>query len=275
MSASGPVLSVTGLTVVHGKGNSSRTVVRNVGFEVPPGSVLGIIGESGAGKTSLGLALMGLHDAGRVEISGDVIFQGKNLLDLDESELCRIRGAGIGMILQDATGALDPAMRVVDQVAEAIRLHQKSSRAEARRMARQQLAEVGVTEYILTAAPYAHQLSGGLCQRAMIAAAFACGPELLIADEPTSSLDVTLQAQIIGLLNARRLATGLAIVFISHDLALVSSFADEIVVLREGEAVEQGSCARVLAKPQHEYTAGLIAAWNYRNFQGGGAVASA
>lgn len=269
----GSLLKVTNLSVAFMEAGNSREAVRGVSFEVRPGSVLGIIGESGAGKSSLALALMGLHDPRRVEVKGEIFFQGQNLLELPEEERCRVRGAGIGMIFQDTTGALDPAMRVEDQVAEVIRHHESVGRAEARRLARLHLAEVGITEDILTVAPYAHQLSGGLCQRAMIAAALACRPALLIADEPTSSLDVTLQSQIIALLNERRLVTGLAIIFISHDLALVSSFADEIMVLHDGESVEQGKSAELLANPKHAYTADLIAVWKYPNLQGGVAVA--
>jgi len=269
------ILSVKELTVRHRNQQQSRPAVRDVSFNVTAGSFVGIIGESGAGKTSLGLSLIGLHDPARVDVAGTVNYRGKNVLALSEKERCAIRGTGIGMIFQDATGALDPAMRIIDQVAESIRIHKGADRTESRRLALHNLAEVGVTGGMLSAAPYPYQLSGGLCQRAMIASAFSCEPEILIADEPTSSLDVTTQSQIIGLLNARRLTMGMAIILISHDLALVSSLADEIIVLHEGEAVEQGECAQVLAKPQHEYTARLIAAWKYGSRAGGAAVASA
>ena len=269
-----PLLQVSGLTITRSNGTSRRDVIRNASFDVQAGNVLGIIGESGAGKTSLALALMGLLDKDSVEVNGKIIFSGKNLLDLTEDGLCAIRGAGMGMIFQDSTGALDPSMKVLDQVAETVRLHLGVNRAKARKLALDILTEAGVSEEVLTVAPYAHQLSGGLCQRSMIAAALAGRPDVLIADEPTSSLDVTLQAQIISLLNKHRLATGMAIVFVSHDLALVSGFADEIVVLHSGEIVEFGSCGEVLGNPDHPYTKQLISAWDYENFEGGASLAA-
>lgn len=267
------LLAVSNLNITRRNGTGSRKVVRDINFEVRSGEVLGIVGESGAGKTSLALALMGLHDQS-VEVNGEILFGGKNLLGLDENGLCSVRGAGIGMIFQDSSGALDPSMKVLDQVAEAIMLNRGVKRAAARRLALDILAGAGVDAEVLAAAPYAFQLSGGLCQRSMVAAALAGEPALLIADEPTSSLDVTLQAQIIALLNARRLATGMAIVFISHDLALVSGFADEILVLHGGGIVERGDCTAVLMKPRHPYTRELIAAWDDEQ-TGGGAVFAA
>ncbi|MHB9053394.1 MAG: ABC transporter ATP-binding protein [Thermoleophilia bacterium] len=268
------LLAVSNLNITRRNGTGSRKVVRDINFEVRSGKVLGIVGESGAGKTSLALALMGLHDQKSVEVNGEILFGGKNLLGLDENELCSVRGAGIGMIFQDSAGALDPSMKVLDQVAEAIMLNRGVKRAAAQRLALDILAGAGVDAEVLAAAPYAFQLSGGLCQRSMVAAALAGEPALLIADEPTSSLDVTLQAQIIALLNARRLATGMAIVFISHDLALVSGFADEILVLHGGEIVERGDCAAVLMKPRHPYTRELIAAWDDEQTGGGAAFAA-
>ena len=253
-------LTVENLSVSF-KDQTSTAAVRNIDFKLRPGSVFGIIGESGAGKSSLALALMGLQDKRRAETSGKVRFRGKNLLDLSEAELCRLRGSGIGMIFQDPMGALDPSMKVVDQLAEVIRLHEEVSRKESRRLAIEQLGTVGIKEDILITAPYAFQLSGGLCQRAMIAMALAADPEVLIADEPTSSLDLRLQSQIIRLLNERRGSSGLSIVFISHDLALVSAFADDLMVLHEGEAVETGKCSEILTHPGHAYTKSLVRMW--------------
>ncbi|MHB8858405.1 MAG: ABC transporter ATP-binding protein [Thermoleophilia bacterium] len=268
------LLQVSNLTIARKGGAGSHVVLRGISFEVKPGMVLGIVGESGAGKTSLALALMGLLDMGSVEVSGEINFHGQNLASMEDDELCRVRGSGIGMIFQDSSGALDPSMKVLDQVAEAVVLNRGVKRAEARRIALDILAGTNVDAEILAVAPYAFQLSGGLCQRSMVAAALAGEPELLVADEPTSSLDVTLQAQIISLLNARRLSTGMAIVFISHDLALVSSFADEILVIHGGEVVEHGSCAEVLVKPMHEYTRELITAWDDGQAGGGANHAS-
>lgn len=253
-------LSVENLTVRF-KDHPVDAAVRNISFDLRPGSVFGIIGESGAGKSNLALALMGLQDQQRTETSGEVRFREKNLLDLSEAELCRLRGSGIGMIFQDPMGALDPSMKVIDQLAEIIRMHKEVGRKESRQLAIGQLEKVGIAEDILMAAPHAFQLSGGLCQRAMIAMALACDPDVLIADEPTSSLDLRLQAQIIRLLNERRQSTGLSIVFISHDLALVSAFADDLLVLHEGKSIESGKCSDILAHPDHAYTKSLIGAW--------------
>lgn len=269
------LLRVLDLTVTHRNTNSSRPAVNRVSFDLSQGSTLGIVGESGAGKSSLALALMGLHDSRRVQVSGSLLFRNTDLLKLSEEEYCRVRGAGLGMIFQDSTGALDPSMRVEDQLAAAIRMHADPGRQKARELARSRLSEVGITKDILDGAPYAYQLSGGLCQRAMIAMALACDPDVLIADEPTSSLDVTLQSQIIALLTARQKETGLAIVFISHDLALVSLFADDVLVLHKGETVEQGKCSEVLANPGHPYTRSLISAWITGYPQGDAAVAPA
>lgn len=268
------LLSVSGLSVRF-RDKSAGAAVSNVSFELRAGSVFGIIGESGAGKSSLALALMGLQDSRQAEVSGEVRFRGTNLLDLNESELCKVRGSGIGMIFQDSMGALDPSMKVVDQLAEVIRMDQEVSRSKSRRLAVQQLKLVGIGEDLLTAAPHAYQLSGGLCQRAMIAMALACNPDVLIADEPTSSLDLRLQAQIIALLNEQRRATGLSIVFISHDLALVSRVADDILVLHEGASVESGKCSEILNNPSHAYTKGLIGIWKQLGHEEGDVVAPA
>ncbi|MDO8735632.1 MAG: ABC transporter ATP-binding protein [Thermoleophilia bacterium] len=267
------LLNVKNLSVRF-RGQPSAAV-SNVSFKLRPASVFGIIGESGAGKSSLAMALLGLHDSREVKIGGEVTFQGKNLLDYSEGDLCKVRGSGIGMIFQDSMGALDPSMKVVDQLAEVIRMRESASRGESRLLAIQHLERVGIAGDILAAAPHAYQLSGGLCQRAMIAMALACNPEVLIADEPTSSLDLRLQAQIIALLNERRRSTGLSIVFISHDLGLVSRFADDIMVLHEGATVESGKCADILNKPSHAYTKSLVGVWGQSGQKGEKAVAPA
>lgn len=270
-----PVLRVNRLCVEYKSGNSSLPTVENVTFSLDQGTTLGIIGESGAGKTTLALALLGLLDLNIAEVSGEVILEGRNLLLLPEKELCRLRGSKIGIIFQDPVGSLDPAMKIDDQVAEAIRLHRKTSRREALELARQQLAAVGISKELLDVAPYAHQLSGGLCQRAMIAVALAARPIILIADEPTSSLDVTLQAQILSLLKTQQRQAGLAMIFISHDLALVSKVADCIMVMHEGKMVELGSRDEVLNSPRHLYTSSLVSAWRTGLTKGDGNVASA
>lgn len=265
-----PLLSITDLSVsYHG-----RSVLEHISFDVSPGETLGIIGRSGAGKSTIALALTGLLDARVATVAGRIEFEGQDLLQAGEADLCRLRGSSIGMIFQDPVGSLDPAMRVEDQVIEAIQIHERIGRNEARLKARQRLAAAGITAEVLATDPYAHQLSGGMCQRVMVAVALACGPRLLIADEPTSSLDLTLQAQIVHLIKKIQTESGLAIIFISHDLALVSRIADNIAVIHEGELVERGLCDQVLNRPVHEYTNSLVAAWKHET-EGSVRIASA
>jgi len=250
--------------------------VCNVSFSLRKASVFGIIGESGAGKSSLALALLGLHDRRAADVAGEVVFQGINLIGLQERELCKVRGSGVGMIFQDPMGALDPSMKVVDQLAEVIRMQEYAGRDESKRMAVEQLREVGIPKDVIGSAPHAYQLSGGLCQRAMIAMALASKPEVLIADEPTSSLDLRLQEQMISLLSEQQKRNGLSIVFISHDLSLVSSFADEIMVLHRGEPVESGRCEEVFGNPSNEYTKSLVRVWGqYGHMEEATAIAPA
>jgi len=255
-----PLLKVDSLNIDYGRAKATRLAVRDLSFEIKPGTTLGVIGESGAGKSSMALALVGLLDDVKTTISGKAFFRGQDLLSLSEADICRIRGKEIGMIFQDPTASLNPAVRVLNQVTESVRLHQKVDKGEAQRQALHKLMEVGVSSDVLESAPYAHQLSGGQCQRIMIATALANEPSLLIADEPTSSLDVTLQAQIMELIRNKQLEGELAMIFVSHDLALVSSIADELLVLYQGQVVEYGNAQQVLQRPAHEYTAELIAA---------------
>jgi ABC-type glutathione transport system ATPase component len=246
--------------MVKGMSPSTGSVlVSDVGFSLEPGSILGVIGESGAGKSTLALAVMGLLDREAFEITGKIVYGGRDLTGLAEREMGEVRGRGISMIFQDPVASLDPAMRVIDQVAEPLKLHLRLGRREARRRAAEYLEKVGIDMELLEAAPYAHQLSGGQCQRAMIAAALACGPRVLIADEPTSSLDVTTQAQVVGLLKGLCEREGIALVFISHDLPLVAGIADELIVMMQGRVVEHGPCPLMLHDPVHEYTAELVA----------------
>ena len=267
MAAAEPLLAVERLSVRF-PGAAGSAAVDDVSFTLEQGAILGVVGESGAGKSTLGLALSGLIDSDGAELSGSIRLADNELTCLTDAQLCHIRGREIGMIFQDPIGSLDPAMPVVDQVAEAIHLHTRAGRREARRRARRQLADAGVGEETLAVAPYAHQLSGGLCQRVMIAAALAAQPSLLIADEPTSSLDVTLQAQILAMLRKEQRRRGLAVIFISHDLALVSKFADRMMVMRHGKVVEMGEAETVFSNPRHPYTRELVSAWSWESVQG-------
>jgi ABC-type dipeptide/oligopeptide/nickel transport system ATPase component len=254
-----PLLKINNLNVVYGASAQSH-VVKDVSFALDAGETIAIIGESGTGKTTLALAVAGLLDR-NAHVDGQVIFDREDLLALPEEAMCKVRGGGIGMIFQDPRGSLDPSMKVVDQVAEPLRLHQGMKKKEARRQARHLLEAVSISDEVIAVAPHAYQLSGGLCQRVMMAAALACNPKLLIADEPTSSLDLTLQAQIIELLRERQKASGLGVIFITHDLALVAKIADRIMVMHNGAIVEQGSVEAVIDNPANPYTAGLVSAW--------------
>lgn len=252
------LLELRGLSVTRNDGGSP---VRQVSFQLKRGTTLGIIGESGAGKTSLALALAGLHDRQECDVSGGILWKGRQLAGLTEAEWQRLRGGEIGMIFQDPQASLDSAMRVDRQVAAAVRLHAGAGKKEAMIRAIELLAEVGINGQMLRAAPYAFQLSGGLAQRVMIALALAGEPELLVCDEPTSSLDLTTQAGIISLLRQRQRRLCLTMIFISHDLALVTSIADQVLVMRDGEAVELADREVILTRPAHPYTTSLINAW--------------
>lgn len=256
-----PLLQVRDLKVTYRADGSEVEAVRGVSFSVAAGSVLAIIGGSGAGKSSIALALPGLHDARNTSWSGEVLFEGADINKQDEAQLDQLRGSGMAMIFQDPRGSLDPTMKVINQVAETVRLHGDFSRSESVAIAGERLAGVGISEDLLRVAPYPHQLSSGLCQRVMIAIALAGEPKLLIADEPTGSLDLTLQAQVIGLLKERSRAAGLSMVFITHDLGLAAFIADDLLVMHNGVVVENGPCASIMDSPSHEYTKAMLAVW--------------
>ena len=267
------MLSVKNLSVKYGSGNSMPEV-RDISFTVGQGMTLGIVGESGAGKTTVAMAVAGLLEESAT-ITGRVIFNDIDLLALDEKAMCGVRGSGIGMIFQDPRASLDPSMSVLDQVAEPLRLHLGLNQIEGRKQALQLLKDVSINQDILSVAPYAHMLSGGLCQRVMIATALACHPQVLIADEPTSSLDLTLQSQIIGLIKQRQKATGLGVMFITHDLALITKIADEILVMYQGRAVERGRVENIISNPDHPYTAELVSILEDSGLSRGGGNAAA
>ena len=231
--------------------------MRNVTFSIAPGEALGLVGESGSGKSVTSLAIMRLL-VPQAQVQGRIEFQGKNLLEIPEVEMRALRGSKISMIFQEPMTALNPLMRVGDQIAETLLAHQNSSRREALERARQALREVGIPEPESRARDYPHQLSGGQRQRVMIAMAIVNRPQLLIADEPTTALDVTVQAQILELLRDLRKKFDLAMLFISHDLGVVSQVTDRVAVMYRGEIVELGSARQVFTNPLHEYTQGLL-----------------
>ncbi|MGV8953060.1 MAG: ABC transporter ATP-binding protein [Cypionkella sp.] len=250
------VLTVEGLSVATTKGNR---IVEDLSFQLAKGEILGLVGESGSGKTIACRALMQLlpNDAMRTT-AGKVTLLGQDLTALSEPQMRKVRGGKMGMIFQNPTAHLDPVMRIGDQIAEAVRLHEGVSRRDARARAVEALRQVGIPDPAQRVESYAHEFSGGMRQRAMIAVALACNPKVLIADEPTTALDVTVQAQILRLLMELRDTQGLSIILISHDLGVVAQTCDSIAVLYGGRLCERGPKRDVLAAPVHRYTAGLI-----------------
>ncbi|GAB4166869.1 MAG: ABC transporter ATP-binding protein [Thalassobaculales bacterium] len=235
-------------------------VVDGVSFRVAPGETLAIVGESGCGKTMTALAVMGLLPVAARRTAGRVALEGTELTGLDAEALRRLRGDRLAMIFQEPVASLNPLLTVGEQLTETLKAHrdidERSARAEALRM----LAAVGIPEPAMRLTQYPFELSGGMCQRVMIATALICGPRLLIADEPTTALDVTIQAQILALLKRLRDDTGAAVLLITHDMGVVAELADRLVVMYAGRVAEAGRTADVFAAPAHPYTRRLLSA---------------
>ncbi|MGE0716474.1 MAG: ABC transporter ATP-binding protein [Alphaproteobacteria bacterium] len=253
-----PLLEVEDLRIAFSADGRPLPAVDGISFTLAPGETLGIVGESGSGKSLTALALMGLLPAG-VAVSGAVRFEGRDLTRLAEAERRRIRGNRIAMIFQEPMTALNPVFTIGEQIAEVFRQHRGLKRAEARAEAVEMLRLVGIPAPERRAGDYPHQLSGGMRQRAMISIALACQPRLLIADEPTTALDVTIQAQVLDLLRELRDRLGLALILITHSLGVVAEIADRVSVMYAGRIVEEGPTADLFARPRHPYTAGLLA----------------
>lgn len=234
-------------------------IVRGLSFTLDPGEALGLVGESGSGKSMTALAIMGLLPAS-MQVEGKVLFEGENLLALDDRAMCGYRGRRIGMIFQEPMTALNPVHRVGDQIAEPLILHGLMDHAGAMKEAIRLLERVGIEDAARRVSSYPHEMSGGQRQRVMIAMAMACKPSLLIADEPSSALDVTVQSEILDLLRDLRLQEGMATLFISHDLAVIARIARHTLVLYGGAAMEMGDTGALLKTPRHPYTQGLLAA---------------
>ena len=249
------LLSVDGVQLsIHGS-----PILNDVSFELAAGKTLGIIGESGSGKSMTALSIMQLLPRG-TSLKGRIRFSDQDLISLSEESLCELRGSDIGMIFQEPMTALNPVKTIGDQVSESIRLHRSVSNAEAIELTAKTLERVGLPNNEFPLSRYPHELSGGQRQRVVIAIAVACQPRLLIADEPTTALDVTTQAGILDLLKSLQRDEGLALLLITHDLAVVSMMADDVVVMNGGSIVEQGDLRSVLGKPSHEYTKMLFEA---------------
>ena len=252
------LLEVTGLRVHFDTPDGVARAVDGVSYELGPGETLGVVGESGSGKSVAALAIMRLiPSAGRIE-GGDVLLRGQSLLAMKEDEIRRIRGNDIAMIFQDPMMSLNPVNRIGHQIAEQVMSHKGMTRKEAMAHAVELLELVGIPQAAARLRDYPHQFSGGMRQRVMIAMAVSCDPAILIADEPTTALDVTIQAQVLELMECLQKRTGMAIILISHDLGVAADAADNVLVMYAGRAVEFGTCEEVFYRPSHPYTWGLM-----------------
>ncbi len=253
-----PILEVRDLHVSFPTEDGVVKAVDGVSFVLMPGETLGVVGESGSGKSVTFLTLMGLIGMSQADISGEVIFRGQDLLRLTSDELRAIRGAEISMIFQDPLTSLHPFYKVGDQIAEAIRLHEHISKSAARSRAVGMLERVDIPQPKDRARQYPHEFSGGMRQRAMIAMALALNPDVLIADEPTTALDVTVQAQILSLIDSLKQEFNAAVVLVTHDLGVVAEHCDDIQVMYAGKVVEYGRTDDIYYRPHHPYTWGLL-----------------
>ena len=232
--------------------------VDGVSFHLDQGELLAVVGESGCGKSMTALSIMRLVSAPGKIVGGEILFEGENLLTFSEERMRALRGDDIAMIFQDPMTSLNPVYTVGEQIAEALRLHRNMSRAQAREAAIAAMKEVSIPDPARRVNDYPHQLSGGMRQRVMIAMALACDPKLLIADEPTTALDVTIQAQILELLNDLRRTRELAVLLITHDLGVVAETADRVCVMYTGRVVEESTAEELFRQPKHPYTEGLL-----------------
>ena len=254
-----PLLDVQHLSVVF-DGSPAVTAVDDVSFQIAPGETLGLVGESGSGKSVTAFSILRLlQPPGRIS-GGKVLFEGRDLLTLSEREMRGVRGARISLIFQEPMTALNPVMRVGDQIAEALLVHGQANKSEARARAVDLLNAVRIPDAAQRVRDYPHQLSGGMRQRVMIAIALACQPPLVIADEPTTALDVTIQAQVLELLRDLKAQFNLAVLLITHDFGVVAEMADRVAVMYKGKLVEEGPVRQILRSPAHEYTRSLLAA---------------
>ncbi|MFE0265554.1 ABC transporter ATP-binding protein [Nocardiopsis alba] len=258
-AASDAVVRVDDLRVTFPTMDGDVHAVKGLSFEVPAGGALGIVGESGSGKSVTSLALMGLHRGSRAQITGSIEVAGQDVVTATDKQLRRMRGNDIAMVFQDPMQSLHPQYTIGNQLIEAYRVHHpKAPKAEARKRAVEALERVGIHEPEKRINSYPHEFSGGMRQRVVIAMGLMCDPKVLLADEPTTALDVTVQARILDLLDELRRDLGMALILVSHDLAVVAGSVDEVVVMRHGQAVERGDVRKVLSEPEHPYTQALL-----------------
>jgi oligopeptide/dipeptide ABC transporter ATP-binding protein len=264
-----PLLAVEGLHTYFHVMDGTVKAVEGISFSIDRGRTLGVVGESGCGKSVTALSIMRLLETPPAEIaSGRIMFDGRDLLALAEDEMRQLRGFEIAMIFQEPMTSLNPVHRVGDQIAEAVRHHLAVSREEAADRAVEALRRVGISHPERRARQYPHELSGGMRQRVMIAMGLSCQPKLLIADEPTTALDVTIQAQILELIREVQEETGAALMLITHDLGVVAEMVDEVMVMYAGRVVERGSVDEVFLHPRHPYTEGLLASIPSKGMRG-------
>jgi len=251
-------LRVNDLRVTFGTDDGEVRAVAGLSFGVQRGRTLGIVGESGSGKSAASLAIMGLQRGKRTTVSGEILLAGENLVTASAERVRRMRGQEMAMIFQDPLSSMHPYYTIGDQIIEAYRVHNDVSRKAARARAIEMLDRVGIPDPSRRVSNYPHEFSGGMRQRAMIAMALSCDPSLLIADEPTTALDVTVQAQILDLLRDLQKEFHSAIIIITHDLGVVAEISDEVLVMYAGNAIEHGSVQEIFSAPQHPYTWGLL-----------------
>jgi peptide/nickel transport system ATP-binding protein len=253
-----PLLTVDDLKVSFATEDGVVRAVDGVSFTVDPGEVVAIVGESGSGKSVTAMTLLGLTRSPNSLFAGTATFDGTELINASPKQLQRIRGAGIARVFQDPMSSLDPVYRVGDQIVEQIRAHEKVSKAQAMDRAVEMMERVGIPRAKERLRSYPHEFSGGMRQRVMIAMALSCSPKLLLADEPTTALDVTIQAQILDEMRTLREETGAGIILVTHDLGVVADIADRVIVMYSGRVVEQGTLDDIFYNPQHPYTWGLL-----------------
>ena len=269
MANNNPLISVQDLKVYFRSSHECARAVDGVSFEVRKEETVCLVGESGCGKTVSALSILGLIPIPPGEIAGGrILFQGKNLLELDEEDMQKIRGNRIAMVFQEPLTSLNPVFTIEDQIGEAVRIHKNIGAGELRDCCIKLLKDVGIPSPVQRLKDYPHQLSGGQRQRVMIAMALACDPDLIIADEPTTALDVTVQAQILQLLKSIQKTRSMSVLYITHDLGVVANIADRVYVMYSGIVTEQGNTAQIFYDARHPYTQGLLASLPSRSKRG-------
>ena len=258
--AGGPILSIRDLHLAIAGRRRDTPILRGVSLDIAPGEVHGLVGESGAGKTMIGKAVLGIQPSRARIAAGSVLFDGRDVTHLPERERRGLMGRGMGLIPQDPMTSLNPAHRIGAQIADVLRLHLGLDRTAARERALELLNEVHIRAPERVLRQYPHELSGGMRQRVSIAIAFACRPKLIVADEPTTALDVTVQRQVLALIKRMQAQEGASILFVTHDLGVVAKICDRVTVLHGGRVLETGATRRIVEAPGHDYTRALIAA---------------